>query len=69
MAFFSRPQSSAAIRIVNPNTTQDDSKQVPTRKDSVQRQCRNVAIYGSCKYQDKGCVYSHPPSSEDPKFE
>lgn len=47
--------------------------------DSVQRQCRNVMIYGHvlpalhfvnkvqsppfhryCKYQDKGCTFSHP---------
>lgn len=27
----------------------------------MQRQCRNIVIYGHCKYQDKGCQYFHPP--------
>ncbi|KAG5646197.1 hypothetical protein DXG03_004251 [Asterophora parasitica] len=58
MAFFSRPQSTA-IRIVDPST-QDELKS-PPKKDSTQRkQCRNVLIHGFCKFQDKGCVYSHP---------
>ncbi|KAJ3769682.1 hypothetical protein FB446DRAFT_746834 [Lentinula raphanica] len=63
MAFFARPASaSAAVRIVNPNT-QNELVQ-PTRKDSGQRRCRNVMIYGFCKYEDKGCVYYHPPAEE-----
>ncbi|RDB23923.1 PAB-dependent poly(A)-specific ribonuclease subunit PAN3 [Hypsizygus marmoreus] len=63
MAFFSRPQSTA-VKIVNP-TEQDEPKTAP-RKDSVQRQCRNVMIYGFCKFQDKGCLFSHP-STESPQ--
>ncbi|TFK71555.1 hypothetical protein BDN72DRAFT_793746, partial [Pluteus cervinus] len=53
MDFFSKPQSSA-IKIVNPNT-QDEQKTQPRKGSqySVQRQCRNIMIYGSCKYQDK----------------
>ncbi|KIK54669.1 hypothetical protein GYMLUDRAFT_48590 [Collybiopsis luxurians FD-317 M1] len=63
MAFFARPSSaSAAVRIVNPNT-QNETVQ-PPRKDSVQRRCRNVMIYGYCKFEDKGCVYYHPPSED-----
>lgn len=27
--------------------------------DTTQRLCRNVLIYGSCRFQDKGCVYAH----------
>ncbi|KAG7447333.1 uncharacterized protein BT62DRAFT_931175 [Guyanagaster necrorhizus] len=65
MAFFSRPQSSSAIKIVNPNT--QDELRPQSRKDSVQRQCRNIMIYGSCKYQDKGCTYYHPPAPDTPK--
>ncbi|KAF9468238.1 hypothetical protein BDZ94DRAFT_1183770, partial [Collybia nuda] len=65
MAFFAKPQSTA-VKIVDPNT-QDESKS-QTRKDSVQRQCRNVLIYGFCKYENKGCVFSHPTteSVEEP---
>ncbi|KAJ7058234.1 hypothetical protein C8F01DRAFT_1150122 [Mycena amicta] len=70
MSFFSRPQPvNAAIKIVRPDTTSDPAPipataKVPTRKDSVQRQCRNIMIYGSCKFQDKGCVYYHPPAPD-----
>ncbi|KAK4048450.1 PAB-dependent poly(A)-specific ribonuclease subunit 3 [Microbotryomycetes sp. JL201] len=29
--------------------------------------CRNILIFGSCKYQDKGCAFSHDvPSSDAP---
>ncbi|KIM29212.1 hypothetical protein M408DRAFT_15958 [Serendipita vermifera MAFF 305830] len=28
-----------------------------------QRQCRNVLIYGNCKYEGKGCTFYHPPAS------
>ncbi|KDR78367.1 hypothetical protein GALMADRAFT_95055 [Galerina marginata CBS 339.88] len=65
MAFFSRPQSTA-VRIARP-TTEDDSLRQPARKDSVQRQCRNVVIHGSCKFQDKGCSYYHPPAADAPQ--
>ncbi|KAJ3552928.1 hypothetical protein NM688_g3893 [Phlebia brevispora] len=62
MAFFSRP-SSSAVKIVAPQTsTSEPSSPKPSRKDSTQRQCRNILIYGSCKFQDKGCIYYHPPS-------
>ncbi|KAF7759852.1 hypothetical protein Agabi119p4_11547 [Agaricus bisporus var. burnettii] len=54
MAFFARPQSTA-VRISQPT---DDPE---PRRDTVQRQCRNIVIYGHCKYQDKGCQYFHPP--------
>ncbi|KAG9310982.1 hypothetical protein JVU11DRAFT_8860 [Chiua virens] len=64
MAYFARPQSSnAAVRIVNPAEQSDDSKPLPKR-ESPQRQCRNILIYGSCRFQDKGCIYYHPPSGD-----
>ncbi|KAJ7484104.1 hypothetical protein B0H11DRAFT_2020177 [Mycena galericulata] len=78
MAFFTRPQSAnAAITIKRPTTTENDQpiKQAVSRKDSTQRQCRNIMIYGwprdpltaiiifsSCKFENKGCVYYHPPA-------
>ncbi|KAL0952373.1 hypothetical protein HGRIS_006650 [Hohenbuehelia grisea] len=63
MSLFARPSS--AVQIVRPDGTsgQDDSK--PPRKDSVQRQCRNVMIYGSCKFQDKGCLFQHPSDADE----
>ncbi|KAI0270721.1 hypothetical protein BC834DRAFT_862895 [Gloeopeniophorella convolvens] len=67
MAFFSRPQSaSAAIKIVAPSTVSDDPTKSSPKKDSTQRQCRNILIYGSCKFQDKGCIYLHPPRPSTP---
>ncbi|PFH47540.1 hypothetical protein AMATHDRAFT_151840 [Amanita thiersii Skay4041] len=59
MSFFSRPHSTP-VKIATPNT-QDELKS--HRKDSVQRQCRNIMIYGYCKFQDKGCIYYHPPTA------
>ncbi|KAI3608786.1 pab-dependent poly-specific ribonuclease subunit pan3 [Moniliophthora roreri] len=65
MAFFARPSSaSAAVRIVKPKTP---PAQPSPRKDSVQRQCRNILIYGYCKFEDKGCVYYHPPGPDAPR--
>ncbi|KAJ7146020.1 hypothetical protein C8R44DRAFT_756377 [Mycena epipterygia] len=66
MAFFTRPQSAnAAIKIVRPTTAVEDEQLKPTsRKDSIQRHCRNIMIYGSCKFENKGCVYYHPPAPD-----
>ncbi|KAK7688505.1 hypothetical protein QCA50_008043 [Cerrena zonata] len=63
MVFFSRPQS-AAVKIVAPpakaqEPVGNNGKNSP-RKDMTQRQCRNILIYGSCKFQDKGCNFYHP---------
>ncbi|GHJ87660.1 hypothetical protein NliqN6_4062 [Naganishia liquefaciens] len=35
------------------------------KNDTTQRLCRNVLIYGSCRFQDKGCVYAHSIEEED----
>ncbi|KAF8966885.1 hypothetical protein BDZ97DRAFT_1805709 [Flammula alnicola] len=61
MAFFSKPQS-AAVRIVKPTSEEESVKQAPPH--SVQRQCRNIVIHGHCRFQDKGCLYYHPPAEE-----
>jgi PAB-dependent poly(A)-specific ribonuclease subunit 3 len=64
MAYFSSPRpqsSSSAIKIVNP-AEHDDKTKLQAKRDSPQRQCRNILIYGSCRYQDKGCIYYHPPA-------
>ncbi|KAI0776797.1 hypothetical protein BD413DRAFT_522717 [Trametes elegans] len=60
MSFFSRP-SSSAVKISAPSAEEPSSPK-PSKKDSTQRQCRNILIYGHCKFQDKGCIYYHPPT-------
>ncbi|KAG1834995.1 hypothetical protein DFJ58DRAFT_821106 [Suillus subalutaceus] len=67
MAYFSSPRpqsSSSAIKIVNP-AEHDDKAKLQAKRDSPQRQCRNILIYGSCRYQDKGCIYYHPPATSE----
>ncbi|KAI0742728.1 hypothetical protein C8Q80DRAFT_1190482 [Daedaleopsis nitida] len=62
MSFFARP-SSAAVKISAPSSDGPASPK-PSRKDTPQRQCKNILIYGSCKFQDKGCIYYHPPTDD-----
>ncbi|TFK48300.1 hypothetical protein OE88DRAFT_571238 [Heliocybe sulcata] len=64
--FFWRPQSAnAAVKIIAPEQQRPPTPKSPSsRKDSTQRQCRNILIYGSCKFQDKGCIYYHPPAQD-----
>ncbi|CCA66483.1 related to Pab1 dependent poly(A)-specific ribonuclease PAN3 [Serendipita indica DSM 11827] len=57
--------ASSAIQIVNPGSS-TASASTTVRKPSEpsqQRQCRNVLIYGNCKYEGKGCAFYHPPKS------
>ncbi|OSD03655.1 hypothetical protein PYCCODRAFT_1434044 [Trametes coccinea BRFM310] len=60
MSFFSRP-SSSAVKISAPPSDEPSSPKPSSKKDNTQRQCRNILIYGHCKFQDKGCIYYHPP--------
>ncbi|KAH6904442.1 hypothetical protein BKA70DRAFT_1296695 [Coprinopsis sp. MPI-PUGE-AT-0042] len=68
MAYFSRAQSTP-VKIAKP-TSEDEARQTSpaqARKDSAsKRQCRNIVIYGHCKYQDKGCSYYHPSTTPEP---
>ncbi|WRT64611.1 uncharacterized protein IL334_001544 [Kwoniella shivajii] len=67
---------SAAIQIRAPNANPSNVKEQEKGRDSPvsaekkretpQRICRNVMIYGYCKFQDSGCVYYHPPPGTDP---
>ncbi|KAL5525231.1 hypothetical protein ACEPAF_9100 [Sanghuangporus sanghuang] len=70
-SFFSTPPRNAAIKIVAPDAKSQDSNRsgspknpATPRKDSTQRQCRNILIHGYCKYEGKGCAYQHPPRNE-----
>ncbi|KAI9435510.1 hypothetical protein H4582DRAFT_2079614 [Lactarius indigo] len=55
MAFFARPQSaSAAVKIVAPSTVSGDPTKTSPKKDSTQRQCRNILIYGLYLFSSSG---------------
>lgn len=64
---------SAAVQIVrpptfvprNPSSSDRDKDRRPGGIDTTQRLCRNVLIYGSCRFQGQGCVYYHPPSGAE----
>ncbi|EIN05871.1 hypothetical protein PUNSTDRAFT_106925 [Punctularia strigosozonata HHB-11173 SS5] len=66
-AFFARPASSSAVKITRPPSNdgedKDGLKQFTPKKENGPRLCRNIMIYGSCKFQDKGCRYDHPDMS------
>ncbi|KII83627.1 hypothetical protein PLICRDRAFT_47104 [Plicaturopsis crispa FD-325 SS-3] len=64
MSFFARPQGTSAVKIVRPEPEEETLPKESPRKEN-QRQCRNILIYGSCKFQDKGCIYYHPPAQDD----
>ncbi|ORY21333.1 kinase-like domain-containing protein [Naematelia encephala] len=53
-----QPQPQSQSQVASPVTK--------TRTDNTQRLCRNVLIYGTCKYQDQGCPFYHPPPGVDP---
>nr|XP_018265297.1 PAB-dependent poly(A)-specific ribonuclease subunit PAN3 [Kwoniella dejecticola CBS 10117]OBR87455.1 PAB-dependent poly(A)-specific ribonuclease subunit PAN3 [Kwoniella dejecticola CBS 10117] len=59
---------SAAIQIrapTNDNQGTDSPVSAEKKRETPQRICRNVMIYGYCKFQDAGCVYAHPPPGAD----
>ncbi|AFR97394.1 PAB-dependent poly(A)-specific ribonuclease subunit PAN3 [Cryptococcus neoformans C23] len=66
------PPKSAAVQIVRPpspsseKAKEKEKKHSPEKRETPQRICRNVMIYGYCKYQDQGCIYYHPPAGADP---
>ncbi|WVR04775.1 hypothetical protein IAU60_001787 [Kwoniella sp. DSM 27419] len=61
---------SAAVQIVRPpSDLKDKGRDSPAgekKKELPARICRNVMIYGFCKFQDAGCTYYHPPPGTDP---
>ncbi|GAA6037662.1 hypothetical protein JCM8097_002273 [Rhodosporidiobolus ruineniae] len=64
-------RSSSAIPIVRPSgqsPTAQPAKPPQSPAKPENRLCRNVLIYGSCKYKDRGCQFSHElPNSSSPK--
>ncbi|KAJ5291988.1 PAB-dependent poly(A)-specific ribonuclease subunit 3 [Penicillium angulare] len=37
------------------------SPKMKTRENAKETLCRNVTIYGRCRYEDKGCAFNHDP--------
>ncbi|BGP51487.1 PAB-dependent poly(A)-specific ribonuclease subunit 3 [Rhodotorula kratochvilovae] len=66
------PPGSAAIAIVRPPPDHPSLSPVPKAPSSPakseNRLCRNLQLFGSCKYADRGCQFSHdlPGTSSKP---
>ncbi|KAJ9121644.1 hypothetical protein QFC22_002264 [Naganishia vaughanmartiniae] len=55
-----------APTLSNPGLSAPPSqKNIAASGDTTQRLCRNVLIYGSCRFQDKGCVYAHTVGEDE----
>lgn len=39
----------------------------PKGRDTKDTLCRNILIYGHCRYEDTGCAFSHDQSKKSPK--
>ncbi|KAI5887706.1 uncharacterized protein SCHCODRAFT_02638769 [Schizophyllum commune H4-8] len=67
MEYFAKPQASSAVKIVKPEggDVQLPPFTKPPKKDLSQRHCKNVHIYGQCKFEGQGCPYYHPPTESD----
>jgi PAB-dependent poly(A)-specific ribonuclease subunit 3 len=57
---------SNAIQIVRPPENVKIETPEKPKKDATQRLCRNVLIYGSCRFEGQSCPYYHPPPGTDP---
>ncbi|KAF3913872.1 hypothetical protein ABW21_db0203470 [Orbilia brochopaga] len=42
------------------------AKSLPKAEAANQTQCRNIVIYGYCRYQDRGCIFNHDTSNISP---
>lgn len=55
---------------LDPNPTPRDSiradSALPENKDTL---CRNVLIYGHCRYEDQGCAFSHDQNKNNSNSE
>ncbi|ORY85992.1 hypothetical protein BCR35DRAFT_302625 [Leucosporidium creatinivorum] len=67
---------SSAIRIVAPSASSSTNtspshqpRPPPSSTTEDKKLCRNILIYGQCRFEDKGCTYSHTihdPNSKPP---
>ncbi|GAA6060894.1 hypothetical protein JCM10212_000177 [Sporobolomyces blumeae] len=65
-------QGSAAIPIVRPSSTSSPASPTTqpatasTTAKPTARVCRNALIYGSCRFEGKGCAFDHPSPPSAP---
>ncbi|KAL4895768.1 PAB-dependent poly(A)-specific ribonuclease subunit pan3 [Aspergillus ambiguus] len=45
------------------------SPKMKGREHAKDTLCRNVTIYGRCRYEDKGCVYNHDPNRTNSAYQ
>ncbi|PGH28290.1 PAB-dependent poly(A)-specific ribonuclease subunit PAN3 [Polytolypa hystricis UAMH7299] len=53
--------ASAAKGTVDDSRRATGSPKIKGRDNAKDTLCRNVTIYGRCRYEDKGCVFNHDP--------
>ncbi|CCD50155.1 hypothetical protein ACHAPF_006783 [Botrytis cinerea] len=53
----------AATRFNQPELRRPTSSPRPKgRENAKDTLCRNVLIYGHCRYEDQGCAFNHDPN-------
>ncbi|TVY39626.1 PAN2-PAN3 deadenylation complex subunit [Lachnellula subtilissima] len=53
----------AAARFNSPELRKPASSPRPKgRENAKDTLCRNVLIYGHCRYEDQGCAFNHDPN-------
>ncbi|RXK40888.1 hypothetical protein M231_01736 [Tremella mesenterica] len=58
------PPRPAAVQISDPSTLSvATNRSGRETEDKQKRLCRNVLVYGSCKYENQGCPFVHPSSN------
>ncbi|KAJ5975981.1 PAB-dependent poly(A)-specific ribonuclease subunit 3 [Penicillium waksmanii] len=45
------------------------SPKMKTRENAKDTLCRNVTIYGRCRYEDKGCAFNHDPQKVNSAYQ
>ncbi|PLB48344.1 PAB-dependent poly(A)-specific ribonuclease subunit pan3 [Aspergillus steynii IBT 23096] len=45
------------------------SPKIKSRENAKDTLCRNVTIYGRCRYEDKGCAFNHDPQKFNPAYQ
>ncbi|OJJ35007.1 hypothetical protein ASPWEDRAFT_739838 [Aspergillus wentii DTO 134E9] len=45
------------------------SPKLKARENAKDTLCRNVTIYGRCRYEDKGCAFNHDPHRGNPAYQ
>jgi len=54
-----RPKGRGMGRSQKKSAMESNSLKAENAKDTL---CRNVLIYGHCRYEDQGCAFNHDPN-------